>query len=86
VTVVKYRKDTRYGVAEACTHDRWIFKLKFGIIKKYFRRKMEAISAENIEEIYEKIKESDVIGIDEGQFVRNFKNLKLINQNFRELK
>lgn len=30
---------------------------------------MEAISAENIGEIYERIKNYDVIGIDEGQFV-----------------
>jgi hypothetical protein len=30
---------------------------------------MKAITAENIEEVYEKVCQYDVIGIDEGQFV-----------------
>nr|CAD2197810.1 unnamed protein product [Meloidogyne enterolobii] len=54
VAIIKYRHDIRYDSTQACTHD---------------HRKMEAFLAENIEEIYETIKNYNVIGIDEGQFV-----------------
>ncbi|KAF7638612.1 Thymidine kinase [Meloidogyne graminicola] len=56
VAIIKYRHDTRYDATYACTHD---------------YRKMEAFIAETIEEVYELIKNNDVIGIDEGQFFKD---------------
>uniref|UniRef100_A0A914N3H0 Thymidine kinase n=1 Tax=Meloidogyne incognita TaxID=6306 RepID=A0A914N3H0_MELIC len=65
VAIIKYRHDIRYDSTQACTHD---------------HRKMEAFLAENIEEIYETIKNYNVIGIDEGQF------LKILKKFMKQLK
>nr|CAD2162316.1 unnamed protein product [Meloidogyne enterolobii] len=67
VAIIKYRHDIRYDSTQACTHD---------------HRKMEAFLAENIEEIYETIKNYNVIGIDEGQF---FKDLVKYAQDLADI-
>lgn len=67
VAVIKYKHDTRYDATQACTHD---------------RRKMRALVAENIEEVFEKVRGYDVIGIDEGQF---FKDLVKYAQKLADL-
>jgi thymidine kinase len=51
--VIKYNADTRYSVEDACTHD---------------DRKLSAIPAERLEDVYQQVKNMDVVGIDEGQF------------------
>ncbi|CAD5226166.1 unnamed protein product [Bursaphelenchus xylophilus] len=53
VIVVKYARDTRYDDVMVCTHD---------------LRKMDAISALKVNDVWSKLIENDVIGIDEGQF------------------
>uniref|UniRef100_A0A914Z325 Thymidine kinase n=1 Tax=Panagrolaimus superbus TaxID=310955 RepID=A0A914Z325_9BILA len=53
VGIVKYARDTRYDENMASTHD---------------CKKMEAIAAEKIADIYDQLLSYDVIGIDEGQF------------------
>jgi len=55
--VVKYVKDTRYSRDKCCTHD---------------MQRSDAISAALLAEI-EDVDDYDVIGIDEGQFVRQTK-------------
>ncbi len=65
--VVKYAKDNRYSdKLEIITHDLNESKLKSDII-----------SCESLTEIEDKIKDVDIIGIDEGQFI---KNLHLIDK------
>jgi len=51
--IVKYAKDTRYHDTGIATHDRQVLK---------------AVSATTLEELNERAKAYDVIGIDEGQF------------------
>ncbi|KAE9550690.1 hypothetical protein FO519_006091 [Halicephalobus sp. NKZ332] len=53
VTIVKYAGDVRYDENMASTHD---------------CKKMEAIAAKEIKEVFHDLEEADVIGIDEGQF------------------
>uniref|UniRef100_A0A0N5B234 Thymidine kinase n=1 Tax=Strongyloides papillosus TaxID=174720 RepID=A0A0N5B234_STREA len=53
VILVKYEKDNRYDSKFASTHD---------------EKKMEAISALYLKDVFDEIKKNDVIGIDEGQF------------------
>jgi thymidine kinase len=59
VIVVKYSRDNRYDDVMLCTHD---------------LRKMDAISAIRISDVYNQLLDFDVIGIDEGQFVSHFNN------------
>ncbi|KAM6050440.1 thymidine kinase, cytosolic isoform 1-T1 [Chlamydotis macqueenii] len=51
--LVKYAKDTRYGTAGVCTHD---------------KSTMEAVPACRLKDVYKEALGSAVIGIDEGQF------------------
>lgn len=51
--IVKYAKDNRYDSVMACTHDLC---------------KMEALSAIRISDVYDKLLDFDVVGIDEAQF------------------
>ncbi|KAI6239682.1 Thymidine kinase, cytosolic [Aphelenchoides fujianensis] len=53
VVVVKYKKDTRYDDVMVSTHD---------------SLKMEGLRAMKLEDVWAKLMESDVVGIDEGQF------------------
>jgi len=53
VCIVKYARDNRYDDVMICTHD---------------LRKMDAISALRIGDVYSQLIEHDVIGVDEGQF------------------
>uniref|UniRef100_A0AC35TJU5 Thymidine kinase n=1 Tax=Rhabditophanes sp. KR3021 TaxID=114890 RepID=A0AC35TJU5_9BILA len=53
VVIVKYAKDVRYNNEYASTHDRLT---------------KEAISAIHLKDIFDEIKQFEVIGIDEGQF------------------
>ncbi|CAD5218744.1 unnamed protein product [Bursaphelenchus okinawaensis] len=53
VVVVKYARDTRYDDLMVCTHD---------------LRKMDAISAVKVNDVWDELIKHDVIGIDEGQF------------------
>ncbi|NXU53267.1 KITH protein, partial [Turnix velox] len=51
--LVKYDKDTRYGLSGVCTHD---------------KSTMEAVPASLLADVYQQALASAVIGIDEGQF------------------
>uniref|UniRef100_A0A0K0EP09 Thymidine kinase n=1 Tax=Strongyloides stercoralis TaxID=6248 RepID=A0A0K0EP09_STRER len=53
VVIVKYERDIRYDIQFASTHD---------------EKKMKAIAAIHLKDVFDNIKEHDVIGIDEGQF------------------
>ncbi|KAI6180227.1 Thymidine kinase, cytosolic [Aphelenchoides besseyi] len=53
VVIVKYKKDTRYDDVMICTHD---------------SLKMDGLRAIRLGDVWEKLMNSDVIGIDEGQF------------------
>jgi thymidine kinase len=57
VAIVKYAMDNRYDDVLVCTHD---------------LRKMKAISAIRINDVWDRLLKHDVIGIDEGQFVSSF--------------
>ncbi|KAI6231384.1 Thymidine kinase, cytosolic [Aphelenchoides besseyi] len=53
VVIVKYKKDTRYDDVMICTHD---------------SLKMDGLRAIRLDDVWDKLMDSDVIGIDEGQF------------------
>ncbi|KAI6214229.1 hypothetical protein M3Y94_00243200 [Aphelenchoides besseyi] len=53
VVIVKYKKDTRYDDIMVCTHD---------------SLKMEGLRAIRLADVWDRLMDSDVIGIDEGQF------------------
>jgi thymidine kinase len=67
VVVVKYARDNRYSDVMLCTHD---------------LRKMDAISAVRLNDVWTQMMEHDVIGIDEGQFVSSIWNFLIIRLTF----
>lgn len=76
MAILKYARDNRYDSSMACTHDLLVIffiylclYLFMGFILFKFRNKMEAISAVKLANIINELKNYDVIGIDEGQFV-----------------
>jgi len=52
--IVKYAKDTRYDQEGIATHD---------------RNTLKAVAATHLDDLRERAKDYDVVGIDEGQFV-----------------
>lgn len=62
--IVKYAKDVRYDSESIATHD---------------RQTLKAVSATILNDLRDKAQDYDVIGIDEGQFVRPSSKLNFAN-------
>ena len=59
--LIKYSKDTRYSTDTVLTHDKYII-----FIKRIYN--YTAMRAEKLGDIYNELKEYDIVAIDEGQF------------------